>query len=70
MTLARHDEEWFNETSTIMAEAVRDELSPETMREQVVSMAVSAASGDDDQTPPSRTALKALAERMASSRSP
>ena len=64
MNLVRHDEAWFEETSSIMAEAARDELSPETIREQVVSMAVSASSGDNDPTPASRTELEAHAKRM------
>lgn len=64
MTITRHDDAWFEETSAIMAEAAKDELSPETIRAQVVSMAVSAATGDNDEAPANRAELEAHAKRM------
>ena len=63
MEIERRDKAWFEETSAIMAESAKKEMSPSEFQELSLSFAVSMMTDDDGTESMTRDELKKLYEQ-------
>ena len=64
MEIERRDEAWFEETSAIMIEAAKKEISPSEFQEQSLSFAMSMMTDDDGNESMTRDELKKLYRKL------
>ena len=63
MEIERRDQAWFEETSAIMAESAKSQISPSEFQELSLSFAVSMMTDDDGTESMTREELKKLYEQ-------